>query len=141
MKLVKIQDRHMINKNNLPVWQQRLYDGKGYHIYLMYDETNSKGVKRHKLLATSHYYDPDKVTRIRKKNAILMRFKGLKEPTTVTNVRFQNDIKGRQFSENYPNMIDLGTLSSYQERRVRKFLNQDSKKHLNKVHKKGKGAK
>lgn len=89
MKIVQIQDKHIINKKNLPKWQQKLYDGNGRHTYIMYETTNKSGKQQHKLLATSHYYDPDKVTKIRKKNAILMKFADLSEPTTVTNVRYQ----------------------------------------------------
>lgn len=137
MKLVKIQDKHIINKNNLPAWQQRLYDGNSCHTYVLYEDVNKRGNKQHKLLATSHYYDPDKVTRIRKKNAILMRFKGLTEPTTVTNVRYEKDRQGRQFSPKYANMQVIGTLSPYQEKRIRQFLNQDKRKSWRK---KGKGA-
>lgn len=142
MKLVKIQDKHIINKNNLPVWQQRLYDPNGCHTYVLYDEVNRKGYKHHKLLATSHYYDPDKVTKIRKKNAILMRFKGLNEPTTVTNVRYEKDRQGRQFSPDYADMQVIGTLSPYQERRIRQFLNikkqQSNKKAIANMNKKKK---
>lgn len=124
MKLVKIQDKHIINKKFLPEWQQRLYDGNGCHTYVLYKDVNKHGNVQHKLLATSHYYDPDKVTRIKKKNAILMRFKDLKEPTTVTNVKYAKDIKGRQFSSNYTDMQVIGTLSPYQERKIRKFLSE-----------------
>lgn len=56
-----------------------MYDGNGRHTYIMYETTNKSGKQQHKLLATSHYYDPDKVTKIRKKNAILMKFADLSE--------------------------------------------------------------
>ena len=29
MKIVQIQDKHIINKKNLPKWQQKLYGGNG----------------------------------------------------------------------------------------------------------------
>lgn len=122
MKLVKIQDKHIINKDYLPKWQRRLYDGNGCHTYILYDYKNKKGAIQYNLLATSHFYDPDKVTRIRKKNAILMKFKSLREPTTVTNVRYSQDLNGRQFSPKYKDMEVIGDVSAYQERRIRKLL-------------------
>ncbi len=128
MKIVQIQDKHIINKKNLPKWQQKLYDGNGRHTYIMYETTNKSGKQQHKLLATSHYYDPDKVTKIRKKNAILMKFADLPEPTTVTNVRYQKDLRGRQFSPNYPDMQVVGKVSPYQEKRIKRFLKNSSNK-------------
>ena len=122
MKLVKIQDKHIIRKRDLPTWKQKLYDGRGYHFYVLFDEKTKSGAINYKLLATSHYYDPDKVTKIRKKNAILMKIKKLKEPTTVTNVRYAKDVGGRAFSVNYPNMQVVADLSDYQQKRIRKEL-------------------
>ena len=121
MKLVKIQDKHIINKKFLPNWKKKLYDGNGCHTYVLTDIKTKKGVK-YQLLATSHYYDPDKVSKIRRKNAILMKFKDFNEPTTVTNVRYSKDIYGKAFSEKYSNMQVLSTISPYQERRIRKEL-------------------
>lgn len=43
MKLVKIQDKHIINKKNLPTWQQKLYDGNGCHTYVLYDDKSKNG--------------------------------------------------------------------------------------------------
>lgn len=57
-EVVQDEDKHIINKKNLPKWQQKLYDGNGRHTYIMYETTNKSGKQQHKLLATSHYYDP-----------------------------------------------------------------------------------
>lgn len=54
-----------------------------------------------------------------------MRFNDLKEPTTVTNVRYAKDTHGRQFSEKYKDMQVVGSVSKYQEKRIRDFLNED----------------
>lgn len=127
MKLVKIQDKYIINKNFLPMWKKKLYDGDGCHFYVLTKIKTKNGVKN-QLLATSHYYDPDKVTQIRKKNAILMKFPGMKEPTTVTNVRYSKDLNGKGFSENYKNMQVIASLSPYQEKRIRYELLKQKKR-------------
>ena len=43
MKIVQIQDKHIINKKNLPKWQQKLYDGNGNFLSVAAEDHTGDG--------------------------------------------------------------------------------------------------
>ena len=117
---VKIQDGTIIRRESLAGYHKEVYDKNGIHFYIAF---YSRKKERYDMYPTSHYIDPKKTTDIKNGRAIKMKIREMKYPTTVYKIPRVKDINGQPFKDISGKVEIVGTLSSYQQKRLLKFLN------------------
>ena len=102
-----------------------LNDPKACHYYVALYDSKSKS---YSMYPTSHYVDPQKVTDIKRNRAILMRIKGAPGVSTVYRQPRKKDVHGQAFTDKFNRYEKVGSLSHYQQNRLKNFIFKFSQK-------------